>query len=260
MKKSFLFVILSALTLTGCSVEIVINNDLSDKTEHKHTDVNKDHFCDECKVKYSECADIDGDNICDFCGAKLTNTGDLITDVIPMCGSIFADNFALHQDLLSSDQSDFIQTYINSFIEEENYVNDVNYWCLNTNDYNDIRYLTLGTGYFLKTGKYSSGGLEITTSKEIEKVEINARAYINAYPGYGAQAGTMVYQPDYIASVLLDGEELSLAVKEDAVETISKSITKDYSSSGGTKYFKIESKDARVFLENIKITWKGQNS
>ena len=175
-----------------------------------------------------------------------------------MCGSTFANSFNVGVDLTADYSYEPVLNYLKS-IGDTNYINAYSGYCLNTNDYDNCRYFTVGTGYFAK-GKFQAGSFTICSSVEILKVEVTAKAYMNSYPGYGAQQGQTIYQPDYEASILLDNDETSLAVASDATETISKPVSKDYSASGGVKQFTIESSGGRVFVEEIKITWKGENS
>lgn len=47
---------------------------------HEHYDENKDHFCDECSVKISDCVDVLKDHKCDICGKVLSECSDLNND------------------------------------------------------------------------------------------------------------------------------------------------------------------------------------
>lgn len=60
MKKNILFTLLVATLLASCGAEC------------NHIDQNKDHLCDLCNFKISDCKDENKDHICDYCGAVIS--------------------------------------------------------------------------------------------------------------------------------------------------------------------------------------------
>lgn len=262
MKKSLLLLILSSLSLVGCSAERTDNGKSTNVDvdrppaipvtgDHTHADLDKDHLCDSCKEKISECIDEDKNNICDICGATLESETNEFTVIIPMCGEAYSSKIPNTQDLTADYAYENFLAYLKSF-GEENYINAYSGYCLNSNkhDVDNCQYFTLGTG---SGAKFSSGSLTICSSVAITKVEVTAKAYSKYY--------NSANHPDYGATLVLDGAATELiGAEETSTETISKTVTKDYSTTGGVKQFTIESSVGRVFVEEIKITWKGQNS
>lgn len=72
---------------------ICVHENCSVKTETiSHEDTNKDHKCDVCGDKLSDCADTNNDHKCDVCGDKLSDCVDTDKDhKCDICGNKLSD-------------------------------------------------------------------------------------------------------------------------------------------------------------------------
>lgn len=112
---------------------------------------------------------------------------------------------------------------------------------LNSAVWNDVCMLQIGTGNYAKND-FNPGTFTWNSTKNIYKVEISVQCY--------AKAG---YSLDSSAHLMFDLDDLSLeAGSEEELEF--KTFTKEYEH--GARSFSLVSKNGRVFINSMKITWR----
>ena len=239
MKKNFLLVLLSSLTLASCDFSI---------EQLKFWEKTSDNTQQEGE---KESTDQDGHQDADPGTDPQVDPGTppqgTYVHKISLSGSEFSSitsgerGYQFDDEEFSSHVQD-LQKYCASKLDATNMLTSINCIKCNTAPYNNVFYFCVGTGYY-GSNKFNEGSFKWTSVLPIHKIEIKAMAYSKLDDGGSTDGQSVVW---------INDESHSLA-QETTVAPTMQTFSKDFPK--GVESFEIKSTGSRVLLESITITW-----
>ena len=226
MKKKILLLPLLALTLSGCSFEDLMF----------------------WKKKDEEANQKDGDKKDTDPGE--TDPGEVDPDLetyeatVMTSGSDFASNFSSGSHFDTETKISQFKTYLDDQLEYQHLITSISCDNLHSQAYESTTYWQFGS---------SNGAGSFTWQSDVKIYKVEATVLCFAkYDSYH-----QIYNIDSWAHFKIDDVDQDLTYDTEESTKLPEEVTFSKSYSSGTKSFTLESQYGRVFVKQLKITWKG---
>ena len=242
MKKNILVVLLSSALLAGCefdlnSIKFWEKKSADPETEQKQEE--KDPNSQENPVENENNDKPEGG---EQGGNEQQNPpANEYTATILTSGSNFASEFSDRTQFGTATGTENLRTFIAGQLENNDLLSDIECTTMQALNYKDSRILQIGSGS--ATGSFTWE----SNIKKIYKVE----ATVCCYTKYNDNDN--IWVTDYWSHFLIDSDDHDLTY-DGSTEPEMKSFSKIYEN--GTNSFSFFSQDGRVFIKEMKITWR----
>ena len=244
MKKNILLLLLSAAFLTGCEVDLGFIKFGSDKSKESETEHNQNQNNENSQENQGENQN-PGGNEGEPQGGEEQQTPSTVEGeyvaTIATSGSSFASQFSDRTQLGNDSGIQNLKAFIEGQLEHSNLLTSLQCSTMQALNYKDTRILQIGSG--------STTGSFVWTSAttKIYKVEATVCCYTK-YNDYDN-----IWVTDSWSHFLIDSDDHDLTY-DGATEPEMSSFSKEYEN--GTNSFSFSNQDGRVFIKEMKITWR----
>ena len=231
MKKKLLFLPLIALFISGCSFKDLMFWKKKDESSQKDDskDEGKQSGGEEDQGGKEEGGEEQREDI-----GEQEYTATVLTS-----GSDFASCFSSgsHFDQKEAE----LKEYFDDQLEYYDLITSVECSLVDSFKWNGETYMKIGTG---------SGAGEFVWHSDVKIYKVEAT--VLCYANYDTYHKVNIY--DSWSHAVLSGDDFDLTYdgESDPLPTV---ISKEFSE--GVKSFKLENKDGRIFVKDLKITWRG---
>ena len=242
MKKNVLLILLSAFMLTGCELDLgFIKFGSYDNTEQKEdqNNQNSQEKPDENQNSSGNNGSSTGDNT----GGDKPELTNEYTAIVATSGTAFAAKFSGGSHFDTQSKVDTLKDFFKGQLEYNGLISSLACTNLHSQAFNDYTYLQFGSGS-------GSGALAWTSSVDILKVEVTALCYAK-YDSYHK-----MYNIDSWSHFLINDFDTDLTYDTQEGTKIPEEVSFSKTFESGTKSFSLVSKDGRVFVKQLKITFK----
>ena len=240
MKKKLLFLPLIGLLLSGCSFDDLMfwkkSNESTQKDEEKNTDGNKTDDGGNKDDEEQQPSDGEEEQISPQEIGDEEYSGTVLTS-----GENFSIKFPSGSHFDTSSKVETLTNHVKGQLKYTNLVKSISCTNLHTLAFEDVTYLEFGSGN-------GSGALAFESDVKIYKVEVKVLCYAK-YDSYHK-----ITNIDSWSHFLINDQDNDMTYDGKTNPSV---MTFEKSFEEGVNSFTLASKDGRVFMKEMSITWRG---
>lgn len=241
MKKNILLVLLSAALLTSCEFDITLQRFFGKKENETEQQQNQNGSNQNSQEKPQEIEETSNNSN----GNNQQNPPENIPDEgytakILTSGSDFASKFSAGSHFDNEKKQSALKEFLSSQLQYSGLISDLSCTNLHTQAFKNITYLQFGSGKGV-------GALSITSGVKIYKVQVKVLCYAKY------NDTDQITNIDSWSHFYIDNQDNDLTYDGKTDPTV---MTFEKSFDSGVNSFNLASKDGRVYLKEMSVTWR----